>query len=58
MKIELWQAFLMSAFFVALTGILYEYTNMQEKNAYNEGQLDAKEEQIEYFQGKDSNRYW
>ena len=58
MKIELWQAFLMSAFFVALTGILYEYTESERENAYNKGQLDAKEEQIEYFQGKDSNRYW
>ena len=58
MKIELWQAFLLAAFCVALTGILYEFTEMQEKNAYNKGQLDAKEEQIEYFQGKDSNRYW
>ena len=53
MKIELWQGFIMSAFFVALTGILYEFTEMQEENAYNKGRMDAQQEQLEYLKGKD-----
>ena len=58
MKIELWQGFILAALAVVLVEILELNTAQQRQNAYQQGQLDAKEEQLEYFQGKDSNRYW
>ena len=58
MKFEFWQMCVFAALAICVVKILELNTAQQRQNAYQQGQLDAKNEQIEYLQGKDSNRYW
>ena len=56
MKIELWQGFVMAALAVCLVKILELNTEQQRQNAFQQGQIDRMERQIEYEQGKNNWR--
>lgn len=56
MKIELWQGFVMAALAVCVVKILELNTAQQRQNAFQQGQINQMERQIEYEQGKNNWR--
>lgn len=50
--IELWKAFVIAALAVAIVKILELNTAQQRQNAYQQGEIDRMERQLDYEQGR------
>lgn len=50
--IELWKAFVIAALAVACVEMLELNTAQQSRNAYQQGEIDRMERQLEFEQGK------